>query len=118
IDNDNIAADITLHLQGIGKYVCSLDILHYLEQPGVKQQLKIKKTPHLSIAKRWMRKMGYRWTKNLAGQYVDGHEHEDVVWYWQTIFLPAWQALGPGNPLQHHVVVWFHDGSTFYANDQ
>ncbi|KAF9219932.1 hypothetical protein BS17DRAFT_821199 [Gyrodon lividus] len=28
-----------------------------------------------------------------TGQYVDGHEHEDVVWYRQTIFLPAWQAL-------------------------
>ncbi|KAF9219933.1 hypothetical protein BS17DRAFT_769652 [Gyrodon lividus] len=60
---------------------------------SVKQWLKIKKTPHLLTAKRWMRKMGYCWTKNPAGQYVDGHEHEDVVWYQQTIFLPAWQAL-------------------------
>ncbi|KAF9220789.1 hypothetical protein BS17DRAFT_713456 [Gyrodon lividus] len=53
-----------LHLQGIGKYVRLLDILHYLKQQGVKEHLKIKKTPHLSTAKRWMKKIGYHWTKS------------------------------------------------------
>ncbi|KIK73265.1 hypothetical protein PAXRUDRAFT_178870, partial [Paxillus rubicundulus Ve08.2h10] len=132
IDDDVVAAEIALHLQGLGKYVRSLDILHYLEQAGVKQRLKIKKTPHLSTAKRWMKKMGYHWTKNPAGQYVDGHEREDVVWYRQTKFLPACQALEdrtrkwltdntkmPDNhPPQRRIIIWFHDESTFYANDR
>ncbi|KAH7905399.1 hypothetical protein BJ138DRAFT_1106018 [Hygrophoropsis aurantiaca] len=132
IDDDHVATDIALHLQSVGKYVRSLDIIHYLEQPGVKLRLKIKKTPHLSTAKKWMTKMGYRWTKNPAGQYVDGHEREDVVWYRQTVFLPAWQmledrtrkwladnteVLEPSSP-HRHIVVWFHDESTFYANDR
>jgi hypothetical protein len=64
---------------------------------------------------------------------VDGHEWSDVVYYWQHIFLPAWaelsqqihmwtsdnqeivnQALQSGCTL----VIWFHDESTFYTNDQ
>jgi len=133
IDDDDVATDIALHLQGLGQYVRAQDIVHYLQQPGVKERLQIKKVPHLATAKRWMQKMGYRWTKKPSGQYVDGHERDDVVYYRQTIFLPAWQALeyrtrkwlddhsaellGP-RPFERYLVVWFHDESTFYANDR
>jgi hypothetical protein len=80
-----------------------------------------------------MNKMGYQWTKKPSGQYVDGHERPDVVYYRQSVFLPAWaefnyqtqlwtteneeivnEALASGRVL----VVWFHDESMFYANDQ
>ena len=77
----------------------------------------------------------------MKGQYVDGHERSDVVAYCQQVFLPAWTHLqsrmqkwevGRDNnsvvedmnttaPLsggERHIVVWFHDESTFYANDQ
>lgn len=76
--------------------------------------------------------MGYRWTRKPSGQYIDGHERSDVVHYQQSDFLPAWAeldrrtrswtveneemvntALASG----HTLVVWFHDESTFYAND-
>src|SRR5882762_7323160 len=94
--------------------------------------------------------MGYRWKKEPKGQYKDGHEQEDVVAYWQNIFLPFIATLLPhmckwdqngaletipeeaedpkdpgplstlnGSP-QHGqwIVIWVHDESTFYANDQ
>jgi hypothetical protein len=80
-----------------------------------------------------MKKLDYRWTKTgLKGQYVDGHEREDVVAYHQKVFLPAmkgfrqrardWsredQADQPlPRPNKRHVVMWFHNESTFYAND-
>jgi hypothetical protein len=79
-----------------------------------------------------MKKMGYQWTKKPSGQYVDGHECNDVVYYCQSVFLSAWveldhctrlwtadnieifnEALANGRT----VVIWFHDESTFYAND-
>ncbi|KIK74887.1 hypothetical protein PAXRUDRAFT_45218, partial [Paxillus rubicundulus Ve08.2h10] len=63
IDDDDIATDIALHLQGLGKYVRSQDIIDYIQQPGIQKCLQIKKLPHLATAKRWMKKMGYRWTK-------------------------------------------------------
>jgi len=37
--------------------------------------------------------MGYQWQKTPHGQYVDGHEREDMVKYWQEVFLSAWAEL-------------------------
>jgi len=63
-----------------------MDIVHYLNTPKMKTQLKLKKTISLATAQRWMQVMDYRWGKASDGQYVDGHEHEDVVEYWQLVF--------------------------------
>jgi len=131
--DEDIAADIAAHLQGIGQYVRALDIVQYTAIPEVRQRLGIKKTVSLATARRWMKTMGYRWTKKPSGQYVDGHERDDVVYYRQNVFLPAWaeldrrtrkwttdnteiinDALANGRT----VVIWFHDESTFYANDR
>jgi hypothetical protein len=76
-----------------------------------------------------MKKLDYRWAYDPKGQYVDGHEREDVVAYRQNVFLPRWANIkawtrdwsnGQPDPLPHErkVVVWFHDESTFYANDR
>lgn len=77
--------------------------------------------------------LGYRWTKLPHGQYVDGHEREDVVQYRQEVYIPIYQQhaqkmrtwdndgnetsplLGEG---EKYTVLWFHDESTFYANDR
>ncbi|KAG2053081.1 hypothetical protein BDR06DRAFT_1055121 [Suillus hirtellus] len=80
-----------------------------------------------------MKKLEYHWTKDPKGQFVDGHERDDVVAYWQETFLPAWGAIEektrdwscherdgdyPRPSLQEQkTVVWWHDESTFYAND-
>jgi len=80
-----------------------------------------------------MKKMGYQWTKKPSSQYMDGHERNDVVYYHQSVFLPAWaeldhrtrqwtednieivnKALSSG----WTVVIWFHNECTFYANDR
>ncbi|KAF9496014.1 hypothetical protein BDN71DRAFT_1362555, partial [Pleurotus eryngii] len=80
------------------------------------------------------------WSIRPSSQFVDGHEHVDVINYRQNIFLPAWESIQaqtqrwkdeniaeeeveiPMNlpvysPKERHIVVWFHDKSTFYAND-
>ena len=79
--------------------------------------------------------------KEVKGQYVDGHECSDVVAYHQQVFLPAWTCLQSRmqkwevDQESHSVVedmnttaqlsggeccivMWFHDESMFYANDQ
>jgi hypothetical protein len=75
--------------------------------------------------------MGYRWKHNLKGQYVDGHERQDVVDYHQNIFLPAimefegrmrrwtedhgWDLL----PLVTcATALWYHDEMSFQVHDQ
>ncbi|KAI0316465.1 hypothetical protein OF83DRAFT_1060295, partial [Amylostereum chailletii] len=88
IDDEDLAAAIKLHLQSVGKYVRALDIVHFLDRPEVQTQFGLKKSVSLSTAQRWMKRMGYRWMKTPKGQYVDGHEREDVVAYRQHVFLP------------------------------
>ncbi|KAF7357933.1 hypothetical protein MVEN_00839800 [Mycena venus] len=93
LEDADVANEIALHLQSLGKYVKALDIVHYIDQPDVKKRLGLKKGIHLATAQRWMKRMGYRWTKNPAGQYVDRHEQPDVVYYRQTEFIPAFTQL-------------------------
>ncbi|KAF8166542.1 hypothetical protein K438DRAFT_1502354, partial [Mycena galopus ATCC 62051] len=88
LEDANVSNEIAIHLQSIGKYVKALDIVHYIDQPEVKKRLGLKKGIHLATAQRWIKQMGYRWTKNPSGQYVDGHERPDVVYYRQTKYIP------------------------------
>lgn len=129
-----------MHLQSIGKYVTANHIVCYLNEPDVQKRWKIKKTISLATAQRWMHRMGYRWTNQPSGQFVDGHERADVVAYRQNVFLPEMAAIdsnirswkngleeefkpwphdiddGP-RPFQDCAVLWYHNESTFYMND-
>jgi hypothetical protein len=79
-----------------------------------------------------MKELGYRWTTILGCQYVDEHERKDIVDYHQKTFLPRWMSIEERTwkwkedrlqenvgeqPQNCQIVVWFHDESTFYAND-
>ncbi|KAH9924420.1 uncharacterized protein B0H18DRAFT_1119954 [Fomitopsis serialis] len=132
LDNEDFREEIFLHLQSIGEYVKAEDLVHYLDQPDVKERYGTKKTISLATAQRWMKRLGYRWMLTPRGQYVDGHERDDVVAYRQGKFLPRWAELEPrlrewksdGTedtgpfPQNRRTVVWFHDESTFYAHDR
>jgi len=136
LEDEGLAQEINLHLQGIGKYVKAMDIADFLDTPEMKRRLNRTKTIHISTAQRWMHKMGYRWTTTPKGQYVDGHEREDIVAYHQNIFLPKLGEIGanmrtwtkeghedksspPFPPWNiRRVVISYHDESTFYANDR
>jgi hypothetical protein len=131
IDTDEtLAQDIHLHLQGIRKFVKSMDLVDFLDTPEMRERTGLTKWIHLTTAQRWMKKLDYCWQRDPKGQFVDGHERKDVVNYRQNIFLPSWsnikaktrdwsqanQPMPPPN--EHRTVVWFHDESTFYANDR
>ncbi|KAJ7686728.1 hypothetical protein B0H17DRAFT_940191 [Mycena rosella] len=117
LSDEDVAGDIHLHLQSLGKWVSAKDIVKYVHTPEFQARLRAKQNISECTARRWMKKMGYRWKKEPTGMYSDGHEREDVVNYRQNVFLPRWRALtvdGDGRI----VVIWRHDESTFYAHDQ
>jgi hypothetical protein len=130
LDDEDLAMELQLHLQSIGKYVRAQDICDYLRSPEALARWGLEKTISPATAKRWMKRLGWRWVKNFRGQYADGHEREDVVNYQQNVFIPRWMELTPrmrswGMDGQEEardpgraIVVWFHDESTFYANDR
>ena len=131
LEDEDLAAQIHLRLQGIGPWIKAADIVQYLNSPEMKLWLNLKKPISERTARRWMDRMSYRWKREPKGQYKDGHEREDVVEYRQNVFLPAieklmdrmtkWRADGTAEPDDlgcHRVIFWNHDESTFFANDR
>lgn len=140
LDDEDIRHDIELYLQSLGKWICAMDIVHFVETPEFQMCLKVKKstiTP--KTAQRWMEQLNYRWGLEKKDMYEDGHEKEEVVDYQQKKFVSCWKELEKamrhwtkdGNEeddAKEHaaatqadgkiVVIWWHDESTFYANDQ
>jgi len=115
--------------------LCARDIVQYLDDPVVKEQLGLKNTPSECTAQHWMHAMEYWYGKPKNGMYVDGHECEDVVAYRRDVFLPFWMSIEsrmmkwdndntpvlpqgiPNFPQQKCIVLVTHDELTFYAND-
>jgi hypothetical protein len=133
LDNEDLAQAIHLHLQSLGPWIRAQDVVDFVKRPETLVQFGLKKSISLATAHRWMKRLGYRWTTNPSGQYVDGHERKDVVDYRQKTFLPIWMSIEARTrkwtddqkdeligeqPANLRVVVWFHDESTFYANDR
>jgi len=136
INNEELSSEIQLYLQAVGQYTCAQDIVNFTKRDDVQKWYGFTKPISLTTAKCWMSKLGYHWTKGPKGQYVDGHEREDVVKYRQEDYLPAWDKFKDclhvwtdntihlkvdedpnSNPDVTNMVVWFHDKSTFYAHD-
>lgn len=89
-------------------------------------------------ARRWLRRLGYRWQEVRKGVFIDGHERPDVVEY-RKQFLEEMQRLLPylveftsngemkektypndcevGGPNARPIILITHDESTFSAND-
>jgi len=59
LEDEDLAQEIHMHLQGIGKYVKTMNIVHFLDTPKMKVRLKLEKTISLATAERWMRIMDY-----------------------------------------------------------
>ncbi|KAH7333732.1 hypothetical protein B0J17DRAFT_631846 [Rhizoctonia solani] len=114
LEDEDIAQEIKLHLQQIGKYARAEDIVHFLSNPETRARLNIPKA---------------------ISQYFDGHEQADVVEYRQSIFVPFWRHLerlrviynedglpDPQHPMalrpgKKPIIFWFHDESVFFGND-
>jgi hypothetical protein len=85
------AQEVHAHLQSVSKYVRAMDLVDFLDTEEMWAKTGHKKRIDVTTAQRWMKKLNYRWTLDPKGQYVDGHEREDIVAYRQHVFLPAWK---------------------------
>lgn len=87
IEKGELKTELEEHLVSIGRFIKAQDIVDYVAQPAVQEKHHLKHTISLSTAQSWLRIMGYRWKKLPHGQYVDGHERDDVVKYRQDSFF-------------------------------
>jgi hypothetical protein len=104
LDDEDLRQEIFTHLQGIGKYIAAIDIVQYMAHPNVQKHHGMKRGIYKRTARNLLNRLGYHWTLKPSGQYVDGHEHEDIVRYRQNVFLPWWKELEP------QLRVWSQDG--------
>ncbi|KAJ8473629.1 hypothetical protein ONZ45_g16225 [Pleurotus djamor] len=133
LSDEALTSDILLHLQGLGEYITAEQLLVFLSREDVMRKHGIDKRISLRTAQRWIKSLGYRFHEQKKGQYVDGHERPDVIWYRKHVFLQRWKQLekrmemfdsdgfaefGPRVEGGKPVLVHFHDETIFYANDR
>jgi hypothetical protein len=133
IEDDGIAQDLAIHLQSLGKDITARKVVEFLSRNDVMEKHGITKKITVRTARRYLRAMGYRFQNPKKGQYCDGHEREDVVWYRQNIYIPKVQELdlrrvhfnndgdqeeGPLAAPGCRVIKWYHDECIFYAHDR
>lgn len=91
--DQDLANDIMLYLQELGDGISAAKVAAYLNRPDVKAKHGISKTISERTARRWLRTLGYRYRYETHGQYVDGHERRDVVWYRAKVYIPALKSV-------------------------
>ncbi|KAG2354668.1 hypothetical protein BDR07DRAFT_1494272 [Suillus spraguei] len=93
IEDEDLEEELLTHLQLLSKYVTAKAVVDYIARLDVQRQNQLCKGISLRTAQNWMENCGFRWMTTKNGQYIDGHEQEDVINYWQNTFLPAWYAI-------------------------
>ncbi|KAJ7304897.1 hypothetical protein DFH08DRAFT_658029, partial [Mycena albidolilacea] len=130
----DLATDVCNHLQELGKFITAEKLVQYLEREDVMEKHGLEKAISISTVRRYLNELGYRWvTIFKKGQYCDGHEREDIVYYREEVYLPTLKgfqdcscifeadrsvitpSLPPGTWC---TVIWYHDESIFYAHDR
>jgi hypothetical protein len=97
-------------------------------------QIKVSRGISLHTACCWLHKKGFKYTVHKKALYFDGHEHKNVIAYWQNVFLPLMKEhmkrlvfFEVGNvkkegelnlqPDQLKLVLLAHDEMTAQSND-
>ena len=133
--DEDLTSDISLYLQELGNNISARKVVDFLATPDIKDRHGITKSITERTARRYLNTLGYRWASPKKGQYADGHERLDVVWYRNHKFLPQWNEIKSlmttwtkdsdldnileFNPVTGRcMIAWFHDESIFYAHNR
>ena len=130
--NENILNEIKIYLLSLGNEITAKKLQDFLHQADIKEKYGIERDISHKTACRYLQALGYRYQSTPKGQYVDGHEREDVITYRKKVFLPKWKKFmdrmvtwdkelkeyPPSARQEKRVIAWFHDESIFYAHDR
>jgi transposase len=129
--NENIVNEISIYLLSLGNDISAKKLMDFLHRADIKEKYGIDRNISHKTACRYLQGLGYRYHSMPKGQYVDGHEREDVVIYREKVFLPKWKKfmdrMATGQGTQgilavrgnlKQIIAWFHDESIFYAHDR
>jgi hypothetical protein len=89
LEQGELADKLKAHLTSIGKNVTGRDVAEFLDRPEVQAKHGLAKSVSVTTGDWWLGMMNIRWTRLTNGQFVDGHECEDVVTYCRVVYVPA-----------------------------
>jgi len=67
--------------------------MDFLHQADIKEKYGIECDISHKTACRYLQALGYHYQSTPKGQYVDGHEREDIVTHREKVFLPKWKKF-------------------------
>ncbi|KAJ6519197.1 hypothetical protein C8R45DRAFT_918270 [Mycena sanguinolenta] len=131
--DEDLASDVRDHLQELGKFITADKLVNYLSREDVMEKHGLDKKISIRTARKYLHELGYRFKVEKKGQYCDGHERDDVVYYREEVYLPTLKGfqdrscifeadgsvITPSLPAGvRRTVIWYHDESIFYAHDR
>lgn len=86
--DENVTTDVLNFLQSLGDEITAEKLMNLLNEPEFRVRHGITKMSSLRTAQRYLHILGYRFGSPKAGQYVDGHEREDVKEHREKQYVP------------------------------
>lgn len=77
--DEDLASNINLHLQELGKNISAKKIIEFLKRSDVMDKHGITRKISERMACQYLKTLSYHFMAPKKGQYADGHEHADVV---------------------------------------
>ncbi|GJE99133.1 hypothetical protein PsYK624_153800 [Phanerochaete sordida] len=140
LDDEDISSDLQAHLleTSKGRFIRAADIVEFMATLKMKEKLAAVGKTAVSerTARRWLKKLDWRYKREPNGMYIDGHERENVVAYrkefvewWKTYELCIVTYNNDGNEAHKltgfpvagqpfRLILVTHDKFTFYTNNR
>ena len=129
--DEGILNSVQIHLQALGTHIMAQKLADFLGQDDIMDKHGIDQKITIKTASWYLTALSYQFTEAKKGQYVDGHDWKDVIYYCDYVFLPKWAKLQcwvfhwnadgklKAGPLFKgcRVIIWYHDETIFYAHD-
>jgi hypothetical protein len=101
--NKDLTNEIKIYLLSIGNEISGEKLRDFINSDDIMSRHGIDRKISMQTAQGYLKALGYRYGAPKKGQYVDGHEREDVIFYQEQVFLPQWRNI------EHLMFSWDED---------
>ncbi|KAJ7165213.1 hypothetical protein C8R46DRAFT_836022, partial [Mycena filopes] len=88
LNDEDFSDSIKLHLQHLSAkdgHFTAQSLVDFVASPEIQQKLEDadirKRSISVWTARRWLKRLDWRYGRRRNGMYIDGHEREDIVEY-------------------------------------
>jgi hypothetical protein len=88
--NEDLTNEISIYLLSISNEISGKKLCDFINSDDIMSWHGIDRKITIQTAQHYLKALGYQYGAPKKGQYADGHEHKDVVFYQDQVFLPQW----------------------------